>query len=340
MMKKNIILTFLAGMLLSGCGTAITLSEFKPVELERSKYIPSKDEINNASLPKVIITDIDNNKFAVAEMANLGKSLSSNINQTLAQAKSVSIINRAEDRTLDEEIKASELSREIGSDVGQADYVISGEISNASYDYKFNEGYYYYVEERTDKKDKNGKYIYVKKRKYSPPYIKYTSCVSGNIKILTLPELGEVKSIGFDGCSSTSEEARSPRDAKRSNSSLVRDSGVNALSSTVYPLKNFFAKKGYIYEMKQDGSDLIVKTNLGTRYGAREGESVIIYAIEDHYNMLSNESKPSEIVIGEGKISNQISSEYSWIIVDELNEETTIKAGDFIKIRYANSYFW
>ncbi len=330
MMKKVVLILYVAvfGILFSGCGTTVSLSEYIPAPLERSKYIPSKEDIKNNILPKIIIMDIDENSFFVANAANLGKSLSTNINQGLSRAKSVNILKRVSDNTLDQEIKAAELAREIGSDVGQADYIITGELSDVSYDYKFNEGYYYVVD------TKEGKV-----KKYSPPYINYNSCVSGNLKVLTLPRLDEVKSIQFNGCSSNSHEARTPRDAKISDNSLVRRAGANALNSAIYPLKNFFAKKGYIYEMRKDGDDMIVKTNLGIQNGAKEGENVIIYAIEENYNLLEDRTKKAEIQIGEGTISNQITDEYSWVIVDELDEDRVIKAGDFIKIRYSKSYF-
>ncbi|MBN2782979.1 MAG: hypothetical protein JXQ66_07055 [Campylobacterales bacterium] len=321
------------GIFFSGCGTAIVLSEYQPSPIQKSKYIPSKEEIKNSELPKIIIMDIDDNAFKIANSASLGKTLSTTINQELSLAKSVKIVKRLNDAnnnsTLAEEIKAAELALEVGSDVGEADYVISGDISNTTYDYKFNEGYYYTVETKEGKK-----------RVYNPPSIDYSSCVSGTVKVLVLPELVEVKSISFDGCSSNSHEARSPRDARRSDDSLVREAGAYAIQRAINPLKNFFAKKGYIYEMRSDEDEIIVKTNLGREYGAREGEKVEIFAIEDSYNLLEDEMKKDEVKIGNGVISNQIGSDFSWVIVDELYDAKIIKAGDYIKIRYKRGYYW
>ena len=320
------------GMLLTGCGTEINLAKYKPTTMQKTKYMPSKKEMTNNELPKVIIMDIDNNNIKVAKQAALGKSIATNINTNLSAAKTVKLIKRVEnisyDKMLKNEVKAAELAKEMGTDVGQADYILTGQLSNASYDHTFNEGHYYYV------KTKHGT-----ERRYQPPFISYKACAVGNIKIFTLPNLEEADSFEFNECSSSSENARSASDAKLRNDGLVREAGAEAADTVKYPLKNFFAKKGYIYEMKKDGDDIIVKTTLGTRFGAKEGDKVEIYTVEDFTNSLTNETKKTTVKIGTGTISNQLNKDFSWVIVNDVKEGKKIEAGDFIKIKYKEGMF-
>lgn len=330
MTVKNTLLSLGAIALLTGCGSSINLAKFKPSPLQKCENMPSKEKMMSNKLPKVIIMDIDNNNIDVANNAKLGKSIATSINTGLSSAKSVNVLKRIKttsyDKMLSKEIKAAELAKEIGSDVGQADYLITGKLSTASYDYNFAEGYYYYV------KTKQGT-----RRVYQPPVIRYKACSNGNIKIFSLPDLNQAESIAFDECSSTSHEARSPRDAKTRNDGLVRRSGEEAADTAQYPLKNFFAKKGYIFEMRKDGEDKIVKTTLGVKSGAKQGESVDIYAIENVFNPLTEQTSKETVKIGSGTISDKITATSSWIKIDEVQEGKSIKAGHFIKIKYAES---
>ena len=77
---------------------------------------------------------------------------------------------------------------------------------------------------------------------------------------------------------------------------------------------------------------MILKTTLGRKRGAKKGESVKIYSLIDDTNSLTGTTTTEAINIGEGTISNQITANSSWIIVDKMFNNYTPKAGDYIKI--------
>jgi hypothetical protein len=326
------IISFLVSFLFLGCGTSIKLSQYQPALLKKSKFIPSKNRLLSNELPKVIIIDIDNNNIKLAKKSNLGSSIATKINSLLSSIKSVNILKRVKklsnDKILLEEVKASQLSKQLGTNVGQADYIITGKLSNANYDYKFSEGYY------TTYNTKNGP-----KQEYTPPSIKYSSCVTGNIKIFELPILKEIKSYEFNDCIQSHTDVRSPRDARKKDYALVRQAGNLGADTISYELKNFFSKKGYIYEMRQKDDDIIIKTTLGLDDNIKENQEVEIYTIEEVENILTKTKSKDIIKIGKGKVSNQITQKNSWIIVDELYNNKDIKAGDFIKIEYKEGFF-
>ncbi len=327
--KKGLFTTSIATasvLFFTGCGAELNLPEYTKAPLQEAKHMPTKAEMSGAHA-KVIMMPIDNNGLKIAEKAKLGNSMIVKINTELSKAKSVDIVKRVEkssyDKILAKEVKAAELSKELGTDVGQADFIVTGQLSNATYTHHFTEGYNY------ECKDSKGNI----RTCYAPPHMSYESCVEGNIKVFKLPELKEVFSNPFDECSRTGTDVRSARDVVKENNSLVREAGTEAADTATYPLKNFFAVKGYIYEKRvnKDG-DIILKTTLGEKAGAKKGDDVIIYSIIDETNPLTGTTSSDTIKIGEGIISNQITPNSSWVIVDEIYGEHTPKSGDFVKI--------
>ena len=318
--KKHVSLVSLSvligmGLGFSGCaGNSIKLGEYKKVTLQKSQYAPSAEKMKKHSNTKVIIQDIDDNSIPTAEKAKLGKSMASNINKELSENKNVRILKRVSSATdIKEEIKAAEIGKGIGGDVGQADYLLTGKISNSTYKNDFQEATQY-----TDDKGKTH---------YSPPEIKYEACVEGTLKVFSLPSLKEVETASFDECSTSSEEARSPSDAKPSNGTLERKAGTEAMDSVAYKLKSFFTPKAYIKAMKKNGDDMIIQVFVGKKQGANEGDDATIFKMTDD----------GPVQIGTGEISNKITNNKAWITVSEIEDGETIKEGDYVKIVYKES---
>ncbi|SFV70177.1 hypothetical protein MNB_SV-13-516 [hydrothermal vent metagenome] len=301
------------GLGFTGCmgGNAIKLGEYKKTTLQKAQYAPSVEKMKTQSRAKVIIQDIDNNSIPTAEKAKLGKSMASNINKELSENKNVRILKRVSSATdIKEEIKAAEIGKGVGGDVGQADYLLTGKISNSTYSNEFKEATKY-----TDKEGKTH---------YTPPKINYEACVQGTLKVFALPSLKEVESGSFDECSSSSEEARSPSDAKPSNGTLEREAGTEAMDSVAYKLKSFFTPKAYITAMKKNGDDTIIQVSVGKKQGAKEGDEVQIFKMTDD----------GAVQIGTGEISNKITDHKSWVTVSDIEDGEKIKKGDYIKIIY------
>jgi len=319
----KIALTIITFLSLSGCGTAIELSKFTPVSIVKSPNAPSKKMLEKYEASKVIITDLDNNSIKLAVESSLGKSMSSALNSKLADSTSIQIVKRIDSVSLTQEIKAKELAMQTGVDVGEVDYIISGSISNVTYDYSFAPGYTLEIA---------GKKIPM------PPKWNYKACVSGDIKIYSLPNLKVKKSIPFNECSSSSTDATTYRYPKIKDYGLVRQAGEEGIDSASYEVKNFFVKKGYIYEMRRDDDgNTILKTSLGKKDGAKEGLKVEIFTIKDIKNPLTEETVKEEVKIGDGVVTNQIGNSFSWIKIENLNSGESIMIGDFIKIQYQES---
>lgn len=306
------------GLSLTGCmnSNSVKLGDYKKTTLQKAQYAPSKEEMETQSRAKVIIQDIDDNGISTAQKAQLGKSMASNINKELSKNSNVRILKRLSSAmNIKEEIKAAEIGKGAGSDVGQADYLLTGKISNSTYSNEF--------QEARQSTDDEGKVHYY------PPKINYRACVEGTLKVFSLPNLKEVESGSFDECSSSSEEARSPRDAKASNGTLEREAGEEAMDSVAYKLKSFFTPKAYITAMKKDGDDMIIQVGVGKKQGAKEGDEVEIYKM----------TSDGSVQIGTGELTNRITNTKAWVTVDDIEDGERIKEGHYVKIIYKEGTF-
>lgn len=329
--KKALAALSLTTILFTGCGTAISnINAYNKKPLKPTKFMPSKDMISGKSLPKVIIMDLDDSPSKTAAQADLGKSLAGNINSQLSKGKSVDILKRVKKADITEELKLAELSDAMGGEeLGSANYIIGGKITNASFTREFQakKGY----------RNKRGRYVVI------PAKLHYTTSVKGYVKIYQLPSLHVVGTFDFEDNKARSEEAptsflgfgRTDTSHKATrDDGMVREAGADAANTLRLPLKNFFAKRGYVFEKRSDGDDVIVKVTLGAKNGAKEGETVYFYTQEESLNPLTGESYIETIKIGEGTISDQVRPETSWIIVEEVYEGKELRAGDYMKIEY------
>ena len=320
---KKWIFSVVALFLFYGCGTSINLSEYRKIPISKSPLAPSKQELKREKIPNVLIQEFDNTTSKVARRASLDKNLPKVLENRLAESKLVHILNRDKKFSLREEIKAKELAMETGTDVGQADYIINGYITNASFTNNYVEGKTYTVGDKTIT---------------LPPKYEYRACVSGVVKILELPDMKVADTTQFEGCATDSENLTIFKKPKIQDNGLVIEAGENGIDSASYEIKNFFAIRGYIFEMRKNkDGDTILNTTLGKSRGAEEGLKVDIFKLQKHTNPLTEETSIDEVKIGEGVISNQIENSSSWVIVKELESNSKIEIGDFVKPHYKES---
>ncbi len=331
-MRKNKLIyissfVFLNIFLLNSCGTSIALEEFKRIEIEKSKFMPSTEELQNSSKPKVLLLNFDTKNIQTAINASLDSSIATALASKLSSENVVQIVKRVSNKSqadiLQEEIKAKESSTELGTDVGQADYIISGEISNATYSSQFSEGYTIIIDGR--------------KIPISPKF-NYTSCVDGIVQILALPNLNIEKTVPFHECASREVDTRNASNPILRDDGLVREAGDESAEASSFEVLNFFAKRGYIFEMRTNSSDSIINTTISAVDGVKEGDEVEIFATETFTNPLTNKSSTEDIKIGNGVVTNQFTSSSAWIKIEKLEENRKIKIGDYIKIKYSEGF--
>ncbi|ACM93248.1 putative lipoprotein [Nautilia profundicola AmH] len=300
-------------LLFLGCSNKINLADYRPAYIPKNTAAPSNF---SPKIKKISIVRFPKYNFRGLK---LDETATYKLNSLLQTSKFVKIIRIINNNQINEEIKAAEISKETNSDLG-ADYLIKGTILNISYVPRYHRGFYYFI------KNKNGQKI----RKYSPPYYSYEVCSQINIQIFQLPDLKNIYDRIFQSC----VHYRDDSSFRRFYSNLVFKSINKTVTNAFNSLKKFFAPKGYIYEVRKNGDDLIAKISLGKNQGMYEGLKLNIYALsKDPVNGDIEKYK-----IGEGEVSNLIFDNSCWIIVD-LEDNAQLKIGDMVEPNFETS-FW
>ena len=303
MYKTLITLIFL---FLLGCAPKINPNEYHPVIAQKAKILPSKTDINNK--PNIIIFTKQKNIYETRAKEDL-----SNL---LINSSYVNILSR--NSNIKDEIKLAENAKATNSNLNQADFIIIEDITPKTYNEKYIPPQYY--------KDKKGKYHKI------PGYYLYKACSGGYINIYNILPYTLTKSIYTSGCFSTTTPTY-----QYIKNYVTLNSIKQSINNSKYQLYKFFTPKGYIFEIRKKGDEIIIHTTLGKNNGAREYAKVNIYEKKLITIPFSNKKIIEEKKIGEGIISNIVNENDSWVIVNKTTQ--SVKIGDYIKMNYKFS-FW
>lgn len=314
-------------IMFSGCGATIdSIEAYAPVPLERSDFMPSKEEIKNGKT-KIVLTRINDKNFKLARKSNLGQSLYVELERELGTSGTVEILDRSISKKFENEIRLSELNQNSQMDeveLSAAKYAISGNLSNAKFSSRFT---------RTSRwTDKEGKVHVI------PAHYNYRASVSGILKIYSIPSMKVLKTIEFSDSASRREDSKyyGERHYPSDVSGMINSAGRSAIHSTRHDFKNFLAPKGYIMQHRIDADKGIVQVSIGSLDGLSTGDEVQIYTTQRTINPLTDEEELHDVKIAEGTVSNKLNEHRAWIILEESNRK--LKLGDYIKARYSKGF--
>jgi len=329
-------------LLLTSCSANIkkNFDKYQKQFLSKTEFMPSKKELKRKA-PKIVIFSLDENGNLVATQSGLGQSIANNIENILAKNKLAEIVDRSANKKLKNEISLNELkgtSNYKGPKV--ADYAISGSISDASFISK-------YVNGTTYINPKNFQLVTI------PPRYKYSSSVSGNIKIFELPSLTAIDTVEFKGASSRSENVKRKGgfsmgsiqiggeniEGTNRDDGLVRKTAQSAIKKLKLKLQNIFAKTAYILEKRQYKNKTIFKIPLGRLDGLKKGDKIEITGKYEVENPITEEIEIENRIIAQGVISDKIEPKTSWIVISKEENAKKIRLGDKIKLQYKKGFF-
>ncbi len=337
----NKIFTILILFLLASCSP--TISDFKYYQsqpLAKTEFMPSADVVSGKSY-KVVVFNFDEAENDVAKQADLGDSMTVNIQNVLTENHLAELVDRKAASKLEKEIALVEMNK-TGSYQGPliADYAVSGAIGNASFTKKFSAGSTFV--------NRDGTVVKI------PPKFSYSSDVSGNIKIYEIPSMKVAANFEFKGKSSRSENVQSQggvslmglvdfggQQAKGvdRDDNLVRKAGKDSIDSMSYEIKNFFARMAYILEKRSLKDKVIFKINLGSSDGVKQGDKFDVISKYSVSNALTGNSDVEKRIIASGKVSDKIDPQTCWVIIDDKNDAAMIRLGDAVKFKYERSWF-
>ncbi|EGJ51820.1 hypothetical protein V6C53_11215 [Desulfocurvibacter africanus] len=320
-MRLFLVLSLLLCFSVAGCAPTIAnLGEYHAAQLSPADFMPAPEQLKSAKV-KVVVFPLTDGNIDLAKKANLSTVAAGEVENQLAGGM-VELVDRNNAAKLQQEVMLSEINNQgayNGPEV--ADFAITGNVDKATFGYTYDEAY-------TTRDKKGNSY-------YHPAQFNYKANVSGKIKIIQLPSLKVVKTITFADSVSTSEDAHGRAPTQDSGTPLVAKAATDAIHSARIELKNYFAKKGYVLEKRSKDDEAIYKINLGTEDGLKTNDVCQIYTINKTVNAITQEESTEELLLGEGKVSNQIGANYSWLIIEDADMQSPVRLGDYVKAKYS-----
>ncbi len=326
--------------ILTSCAPTIKdLNKYQKQFLTKTEYMPSEDALANKP-PKVVVFALDENSNQVATQAQLGNTIANNVENILAKNRLAELVDRNASAKLQKELALAEMNK-TGSYKGPkvADYAISGTISNAGFTSKYSKGSIYY--------SPSAGWVSI------PPNFKYSSDVSGNLKIYELPSLTVVEAIEFKGRKTRTENVRQDggislgalqiggqeAEGTQRDDSLVRKAGEDAVDDIKISIQNSFAKKGYILEKRIYKDQSIFKISIGSLDGIKHGDKFEVTGQFEVENAITNKTEIERRIITTGTVTDKIDPKTCWVIVDDSDLANSIRLGDSVKMKYEKHWF-
>ena len=351
MSKKNIFNSIIVILLTFSCSPIIKdFDKFETQPLRVGKYLPRKEALKKSKIV-VAILDFDTTSSQNANIMNLDSIISSKIENILVKNKNIQILDKKMASKLKKYIKDRNLKTMPNNLLGNIslDYIIGGSFDKADVSKR-------YVNtlpgnimggilinstncsgDKSCETSKNiGNVMNVADAIINPGYWIYRGEVSGNIKIYDASSMLLLESIVFGSTSEMAENASllGRNNGKNGNFAAIIKYALNeSLITLKSKLQNIFLHKGYILEKRVHDGQSIFRINLGLNDGIAMGDKFKIYSAENNYNPITDENNIEEIEIGTGVISNIISRDNAWVIIDDKKIIDKIRLGNIVKIR-------
>jgi hypothetical protein len=336
----NKILLVAAILFLDNCAPKISnFHSYNKEYFAKSSFIPTREELKGA-VPKVVVFNFNESDINIAKQSNLGKTLSLNVQNVLTKDRLARLVDRSVARKLEKEILLSQINDDGPNYLGPvvANYAVSGSISNASFNKKYSSASSSY--------SKEGGYRKI------PAKFRYSSNVSGSVKVYEIPSMSVVENFEFSGSASRSENVQKNGGASigfieiggqqveglNRDDGLIRMAGTNAINNVAVSLKNAFAKKGYILEKKSFKGKFIFKISLGSKDGLKRGDRFEIIGLFEEKNPITNDIETEKRILASGRVADKINPKFSWVVLDKKEYNEIVRLGDVVKFKYKESF--
>ncbi len=323
-------LILLGGTLLAGCTSLEIkdLDQWQPVNLVTTDHPPTPEQIAaTGQRTKVVVSQFkEPSNRRLAQEASLSTALTAGVESYLTDA-GVQLVSRDNAQTLLDEVAVAETTGQSGRYQGPevASFAVMGRIDSVDIHSEFTAGYQVKTKEGT---------------KRVPSSCRYTANMSGTLQIYAIPELQMARNITFSGSDSNSEESYNCSDSMSKYMALIRSAGESGLRSGRVALQNHFAPKGYVVDMRTNGDNAyLVRVMLGSDRGLKKGSKIEFFASKESYNPLTQQSSREDQKIAVGLVTDQISSDTAWILLDKPEMAQKIKLGDFVKVSFERGFF-
>jgi len=107
---------------------------------------------------------------------------------------------------------------------------------------------------------------------------------------------------------------------------------VKKIAQSITPVATIISKKVHI----EDTEDQIFLINMGIDYGVYKEQRVKIYKDTIEKNEVTSSTMLSRVFIADGRVSNQVLKNESWIVLDNEDKNNLIEIGDKVELIYTH----
>ncbi|WP_028110902.1 hypothetical protein [Ferrimonas futtsuensis] len=321
--KPKLTTAVIGALIMTGCVSTgpkrEVITSLPNIPIQDTEYMPAK--LLDSSQKKVIVMPTKVSATGVNQAA-IQSQIQGQIENSLAGA-GIFAVDRESAKTLKEELLLAETTGKLNYDGPHvADFAIFSTVTTASISTKQTDG-------GTD----------LLTGKETGPKCVYNSKVSGQLRILSIPELNQVNTAEMKGTDSSVEAFYGHCSLTKSkHSALLSNASGDAVEHAQTEIRNSLAPMGYVIERRGNQYDNVFRVSLGAARGAKEGDSVEIK--RKKITALGNGESITEFeTIAHGKFTGAIEPMFSWIVLNKKEQLEIIRRGDLVKLKHEDNIF-
>lgn len=173
---------------------------------------------------------------------------------------------------------------------------------------------------------------------YSDPYWTYYTYATVSAKVINT-KTKDVYAYKKDGYYSFSVNGYYERALKSSAYTAAisdaNESIINSIANDIIPRAKIISSKVNI----DDDDDYIFLINMGFNQGIKSQQRAYVYKTLIEKDQIKGHTLKNSIYIGKATISNQVSSNNAWIVLDDEDNNKIVKIGDEVKITFNNNFY-
>jgi len=315
MNKNSFFIIILFSLFITGCASNKVPINSGSVDWQMADIMPT-DAASYSGKSKVIVRAPDVSQFNRIRQVDLGKIFKETISDKIGES-GATIVERNIPAKYREELELHVMkggTQYTGPEI--ADYLVDIKVSQAS------------------EKDQ-----YVSASSGTSAKCHITAYIKAVAKVYKLPELAVTSIIKIEGDRSgfTAARSRNCQYTYDIQKELFRTAVSRATSDVEDELKNAFAPIAYVSDIKIEDGNYFFKLSSGTDSGFQANAEAAIFTLKRSTNAISSRTQLEEYLVTEVEISDLISSNYAWFLIDDKDAALQIHIGDYAKAKHKTS---
>ncbi len=322
----------LALLALGGCATTQIddPNTWQTVRIDRAQYAPSDAEMmspeNANRRTRVIVMQARDSPSYRGQ--GLSEHATAGLEQLVGSTGKVEIVDRKLGDKLDNELKLIEVQGTASSGYTGpkvADFAVTVELGPSSFNSRYQQAI------TLPQKDKPPLVL-------TPAGFVNSAKASMTVRVYELPSLRVALQEAVEG--SVSQAGQPVQITPSQGLNLVRGAIDDGISDVKGKLLTELSPRGYIIDRRTKEKKSIFRALISRQTGAKQGDTVEIFSVRQNVIELGTVRRTSfeEVRVATGRVSNVVTNDFSWIIVDDEKQAAAIRQGDLVRVKAGNDF--